>query len=74
MKKIDKAVKILLKRDKLLLMGDKAEIPGYIEGLKETIVNIYCPSAFDLVDRKEFCWTGTVKRCSECWGYKKEVS
>lgn len=71
MKKIDKAVKIFLKREKI---EGRAEIPEYIEALKETIVNIYCPSAFDLVDRKEFCRTGTVKRCRECWGWKKEVS
>lgn len=71
MKKIDKAVKIFLKREK---MEDKAEIPGYIEGLKETIVNMYCPSTFGLVDRDEFCQTGKAKRCRECWGWKKEVS
>ena len=70
MKKIDKAVEIFLKREK---MEDKAEIPEYIKGLKETIVNVYCPSSFDLVDRKEFCRTGTAKRCRECWGIK-EVS
>ena len=71
MKKLDKAVEIFLRREK---MEDKAKIPEYIEGLKETIVNVYCPSAFDLVDRKDFCRTGTLKRCRECWGWKKEVS
>ena len=65
MKKIDKAVEIFLKREK---MEDKAEISGYIEGLKETIMNMYCPSTFGLVDREEFCPTGKAKRCRECWG------
>lgn len=64
MEKIDKAVEIFLKREK---MEDKAEIPEYIKGLKETIVNMYCPSTFGLVDRDEFCGAGKAKRCRECW-------
>jgi len=74
MKKIDKAVKIFLKSEKLVLMEDKAETPEYIEGLKETIVNMYCPSTFGLVDRGEFCGAGKARRCRECWEWKKEVS
>lgn len=70
MKKIDKAVEIFLKREK---MEDKAEIPD-IEGLKETIMNMYCPATFGLVNREEFCRTGKAKRCRECWGWKKEGS
>lgn len=64
MKKIDKAVEIFLKREK---MEDKAEIPEYIERLKETIMNMYCPSTFDLVDGIEACQTEKVKRCRKCW-------
>ena len=74
MKKIDKAVEIFLKGEKLVFMEDKAEIPGYIEGLKETIMNMYCPSTFGLVDREEFCRKGKDRRCRECWGDEKEVS
>lgn len=73
MKKIDKAVEIFLKGEKLVFMEDKAKISD-IEGLKETIMNMYCPSTFGLVDREEFCRPGKDRRCRECWGYKKEVS
>lgn len=72
MKKIDKAVEIFLKREN---MEEKAEIPGFIKALKETLVDQYCPSAFDLVNRTGCCQSETVeRRCRECWGWTEEVS